>query len=145
MPVDRGKAIELYRSGFSLREVGDELGVTHSYIRKILRQAGEELRKRGRPKRGIVVGHAYARITDEHGRMVLLHRSVAEAVKGSPLTEDEVVHHIDGDRTSNTPDNLYIFPDRRSHNKYHAYIDRWALRQVGRPGGPMGPKAWMAS
>ena len=36
------------------------------------------------------------------------YRMVASATLGRPLTQDEVVHHIDGDVTNNSPENLQV-------------------------------------
>lgn len=37
-----------------------------------------------------------------------MHRVVAEQTIGRPLRQDEHVHHIDGDKKNNTPDNLQV-------------------------------------
>jgi len=42
------RAIELYQSGKNLREVADEVGRSHEWVRKTLAKAGEETRSRGR-------------------------------------------------------------------------------------------------
>jgi hypothetical protein len=41
---------------------------------------------------------------------------------GRPLNEDEVVHHIDKDRTNNDISNLYLFKNQLTHEAYHGYI-----------------------
>ena len=62
---------------------------------------------------------------------VLTYRLVAEKKLGRFLTETEVVHHINGDVTDNSPDNLEVMtqaehasrhsPDRK-RNSYGQYI-----------------------
>lgn len=47
------------------------------------------------------------------------HRVVAESVLGRRLREDEVVHHIDGDKQNNAPENLAVFPDQSHHARCH--------------------------
>ena len=50
------------------------------------------------------------------------HRIVAERLLGRPLTNDEVVHHIDGDKRNNNPNNIYVFPSQSEHAAYHAKL-----------------------
>jgi len=47
------------------------------------------------------------------------HRIVAEAVLGRPLTQSEVVHHIDEDRQNYQPSNLAVFPSQAVHARCH--------------------------
>lgn len=46
------------------------------------------------------------------------HRVVVEKEIGRALTSDEIVHHIDGDKHNNSPDNLMIVT-RSEHAKIH--------------------------
>lgn len=48
-----------------------------------------------------------------------LHRIIAEAVLGRPLTKDEVVHHIDEDKQNCRPSNLVVFPTQAHHARHH--------------------------
>lgn len=48
------------------------------------------------------------------------HRAVAEEKLGRPLKPGEVVHHIDGDKHNNTPENLMVFASQKEHAAYHA-------------------------
>lgn len=58
----------------------------------------------------------YKFIRDKNGKWVLEHRKIAETILGRPLTKDEIVHHIDGNPSNNSPDNLTILP-----RKIHAF------------------------
>ena len=58
----------------------------------------------------------YQRVWDPEQRKHLrVHRLVAEQTHGRALKPGEVVHHRDGDRTNNKPDNLRILPSQRHH------------------------------
>lgn len=51
------------------------------------------------------------------------HRVVAEQMLGRALHKGEVVHHIDGDKRNNAPENLMVFPSQSEHAKWHAAHD----------------------
>lgn len=53
------------------------------------------------------------------GRYVLEHRHVAAQKIGRALLRAEVVHHVDGDRGNNTPDNLVVYPSQAAHARHH--------------------------
>lgn len=47
------------------------------------------------------------------------HIIIAEQKLGRLLTDDEVVHHIDGNRSNNLPENLIVFKSKADHSRYH--------------------------
>lgn len=47
------------------------------------------------------------------------HMLVAETMLGRELKDSEVVHHIDGNRANNSPDNLMVFKTKADHTAYH--------------------------
>ena len=58
---------------------------------------------------------------------VLEHRLVMEEKLGRYLTPKEVVHHIDGNRVNNTPENLHLFPNGSAHVRWHRRLNEIAL------------------
>ena len=58
-------------------------------------------------KGGHVNGAGY-KIVYRNGKRMVEHRAVAEKMIGRPLKKNEVVHHIDGNRSNNSPDNLIV-------------------------------------
>ncbi len=50
---------------------------------------------------------------------VLEHRLIMEEVIGRYLTEKEVVHHINENRTDNRPENLKLFKGIGDHTRFH--------------------------
>ena len=51
------------------------------------------------------------------------HRIVAEQILGRALRPGEVVHHLDGDKRNNAPENLIVFPSQSEHTKWHLEND----------------------
>lgn len=60
------------------------------------------------------------------------HRLVAERKLGRRLSSGEIVHHIDGRKRNNSPDNLEVFPSRWHHNAHHRKLNT-ARREPGQP------------
>ena len=61
----------------------------------------------------------YSRITTPDGRRIRRHRYVMEQKLGRRLKRSEHVHHIDGDKSNNDPDNLTL-TNVRDHRKIHS-------------------------
>ena len=47
-------------------------------------------------------------------------------------TVNEVVHHIDGDRSNNELSNLYVFRNSGDHYDYHRTVRRWSIGLGGK-------------
>lgn len=78
----------------------------------------KEMRAKMRKARlGAGEGKTY---TKYYGRPA--HRVVAERILGRGLKQNEVVHHIDGNRRNNDPVNLMVFSSSSDHMRYHVQI-----------------------
>ncbi len=83
---------------------------------------GESNKGKGK---GISNNHGYILISspnhpnkDAYG-YVPEHRLVMEKMIGRYLTQEEIIHHIDGNKSNNKPSNLWVFKNRSDHTKHH--------------------------
>jgi len=53
------------------------------------------------------------------GKKLQEHRLVMQLHLGRELTKEEIIHHIDNDKSNNELDNLMLFPTKSAHTKYH--------------------------
>jgi len=74
---------------------------------------------------GVYIRHGYIFIlspkhpnANNHG-YIRKHRLVMEKLLGRRLKNEEVVHHIDGNKKNNNPNNLMLFPNNSIHIKHH--------------------------
>lgn len=70
--------------------------------------------------------HVLTSDPDRTNRYEAEHRRVMAEVLGRPLTSDEVVHHINRNKTDNRPENLEVL-SRQEHAALHAAEDRRAM------------------
>lgn len=49
----------------------------------------------------------------------LVHRWLMGQILGRPITSEEIVDHVDGNRTNNVPSNLRLYADRWAHAEAH--------------------------
>jgi len=75
--------------------------------------------KRGAAQRGRGQGKTYRKLMGRHE-----HRVVMEGILGRPLRPGEVVHHRDGNRLNNSPENLVLLSGQGDHVREHARLRR---------------------
>ena len=62
-------------------------------------------------------------IEDDNKSRQYEHRVIGATIKGRILDKNEVVHHLDGNKSNNSPDNLLIL-DNAQHTKLHSWLDK---------------------
>lgn len=65
-------------------------------------------------------------------RYVRQHRLVMEQILGRKLTSDEVVHHINGIRTDNRPENLKLIQNKSCHRSMHKNGETLSCNRCGK-------------
>ena len=63
--------------------------------------------------------YGYIQIRTEPNKYEFEHRLVAEKTIGRKLLKREVVHHINGIKDDNRPENLVVLKNRAEHSKVH--------------------------
>ncbi len=72
--------------------------------------------------KGGIASDGYGRISVNIGKRVKIHRHIMEKIIGRPLTEREIVHHINGNKLDNRPENLQILSGKSEHARLHAKL-----------------------
>jgi len=129
---DEERLRELYHGEMlSSREIGDRLGASGTTIRRALRRHDIEVRERSKAHQlsmwkgpasfqtapdGYEVAHT---TIDTEKKHVYIHRLLAVAEYGYEAIKDKDVHHKNGVKWDNRPENIDIM-SRSEHKSHHA-------------------------
>lgn len=64
------------------------------------------------------------------GKRVWVHKEVVEQKIGRKLVKGEMVHHINGCKTDNHPDNLFLCSDRNHHGLVHGQLEQISFELI---------------
>ena len=99
-----------------LSRLAAELGRSPSVVSERARRLGLSVRS-AKGRRDLVDG--YRSVGHHQGRIVFEHREVMKRFLGRELTSEEIVHHINGNRSDNRLENLLLCANPREHRKVH--------------------------
>ncbi|PLT32126.1 HNH endonuclease [Bacillus sp. V5-8f] len=66
----------------------------------------------------------------ENGQTICLHRVIAEDKLNQKLKNGEGVHHLDGDKMNNHPNNLFIYKNQSEHMSVHDQLEKIAFDYI---------------
>ena len=130
---DKDTLQQLYQEEkMSLREVGDELGCNSDTIRRWLGNYDIEIRDRLEFMKTGPCAHYWSdgyevlqNVYDGESYETRVHRLIAVAEYGFEAVSGKVVHHKNGVRWDNRPENLEVMTTEE-HSRYHANeSERW--------------------
>lgn len=130
--TDEEDQLILASKGKPLNDIAIKLGRDPSDVLKRAKKLGFASWRR--PDGGLYVDkRGYKVLRFENGRPIYEHRLIVEEQIGRKLSQEERVHHIDLDKKNNNPENLFLFPDARSHAICHHSINAIIEKQEDVP------------
>lgn len=119
--------VRLYRNGLSMDRIAAKFGCLSGSVWNRLRKRGVPMRSPSqKSKRWSVTSHGYVKFGRNY-----LHRIIAEGWLGRSLRQGEVVHHRDGNKLNNHPDNLEVCGSNTAHMSEH-HKSVWTPERVER-------------
>ena len=77
----------------------------------------------------VYVGNAFDK-KQRKDKYRLLHKLVAQVENDGYLSKHDLVHHVDGDKTNNNPDNLFICHSKAIHQDIHTQLEELSMTLV---------------
>lgn len=115
--VDSEEFKQDIRNGMKLQELSDKYKMSTDAINLRVHKTGLRLKK-WRYEDGYIKVYCSAHPKADRNGYVLEHRLVMEQYLGRYLTDAEIVHHIDEDKTNNDISNLQVMT-RKEHMEHH--------------------------
>lgn len=148
--MDEAWLVEQYRERrMSVKSLAAHYGVTIWAIYRRLRVLGVDRRSNSDAHKGLAIGHnnpnwnggrwqmtsGYVGVRTGPGTTKREHQVVAEQkILGRALMPGEVVHHINGNKSDNRPENLQVFSSHSEHMRHHMLQGNTA-QERGHKGG----------
>ena len=122
--------LKAYESGLTMVEVAKKLGLPSEYhVKRICKEHG--VSRPAKRRTGVAAGannpawkggrrirkDGYVLVWTPGGER-LEHRVIMERYLGRPLLDSEIIHHEDGDKQNNTPENLRVM-SQSDHCREH--------------------------
>jgi len=108
------------REKMSKRMIGQRMGEKNPMFNRTREKSSNYKGGRLKDNAGyiiILIDRPY--INNRKRRYVYEHRLIAEQYLNRALSKIEVVHHINGIKDDNRPENLYVFETTNKHSEYH--------------------------
>lgn len=118
--LDKKYITENYKK-MSDKKMSEIIGLSASTICRKRIELGLRIQKREE----FIIGGYYQKYINK--KKVWVHRYNAEKKIGRKLLSTEPVHHIDGNKTNNDYDNLYICESKEKHGLVHGSLEKVAF------------------
>jgi hypothetical protein len=139
-PITKADVEARIARGESLRSIAKHFGVTHQAICwrrdqwgcKRIRAAWGANAKRAAGQFIDQWGYVMVRTSNRAGGLACTpqHILVAEEMLGRKLKSGERVHHVNGIKDDNRPDNLYVYDCQSAHKNAHTSLEAVAMQLV---------------
>ena len=127
--ADPGQLRELYHEqGYSLREIADELRCHYTTVHQYMEKHGIERRDANyNPEKSqyatFTMHTAGYELWVDNSDTLLVHRLVAVATHGFDAVCDGIIHHENGIKWDNRPENLTVCDSHQQHIQLHHDVD----------------------
>ena len=108
------------------KEIAEILGIDRGFNRHVVYRKRASLGLKGKSKRIRQDATGYKYYID-YDKRVFTHRTKVAKLLGRELMSSEIVHHIDGDKSNDDIDNLYLCNSISDHTLLHDNLEKIAM------------------